>query len=96
MTGSPSLSVFPLQPPVVVFQKRYLLWGYLLVGLIIPGLLGLYLCDSFFLGAFWLGVISRFLSWHAIWSINSISHWQGYKEFSRASSAVYWSVALQI
>jgi len=77
------------QDVVVVFQKRYLLWGYLIFGGIVPGLIGLYTDGSFWLGAFWIGFIGRFISWHCIWTINSFSHWEGYKEFSTFSSAVY-------
>jgi fatty-acid desaturase len=69
-----------------------LLWGYLLFGLVTPGLLGSYLDGSFLLGALWIGFVGRFLSWHCIWTINSLSHWEGIREFSRASSAVYVAV----
>lgn len=54
-----------------------------------PGLLGLLTDGSFLLGALWVGGVGRFLSWHCIWTINSLSHWEGVREFSRASSAVY-------
>jgi stearoyl-CoA desaturase (delta-9 desaturase) len=74
---------------VVRFQKRYLLLGYLIFGLILPGLLGLLTDGSFVIGALWIGFIGRFISWHCIWTINSLAHWRGVKEFSRVSSAVY-------
>ena len=57
-----------------------------------PGLLGLLTDGSFLLGALWVGGVGRFLSWHCIWTINSLSHWEGVREFSRASSAVYVAV----
>lgn len=81
-----------LLPPVVRFQKRHLLWGYLIFGLMAPGLLGLLTDGSFLLGALWVGGVGRFLSWHCIWTINSLSHWEGIREFSRASSAVYVAI----
>ena len=53
---------------------------------------GLLTDGSFLLGALWVGGVGRFLSWHCIWTINSLSHWEGIREFSRASSAVYVAV----
>lgn len=79
--------------PVAAFQKRHLLAGYLLFGLALPGALGWISPEgSFWLGALWIGFIGRFLSWHAIWTINSLSHWNGIREFSKASSAVYVAI----
>lgn len=79
---------------VINAQKKYLLYGYVIFGLLVPGLIGRYLLPerSFWTGAMWLGVVARFISWHCIWTINSLSHWKGYKEFSRQSSAVYVAI----
>jgi hypothetical protein len=76
---------------VVVAQKRWLLWGYLLFGVFLPGFLGRWVLPdaSFAMGALWIGVVGRFISWHCIWLINSFSHWEGYREFALASTAVY-------
>jgi stearoyl-CoA desaturase (delta-9 desaturase) len=68
--------------PVVVFQKKYLLIGYVIFGGIYPALMGKLLSNDAIMGFLWVGVVARFLSWHCIWSINSVSHWVGEKEFS--------------
>lgn len=86
------LSTAFVSSSVLCFQKRYLLHGYVVFGLFLPGLIGLATDGSFLLGALWIGFVGRFLSWHCIWTINSLSHWRGVREFSVASSAVYCAI----
>ena len=81
--------------PVVRWQRRYLLLGYVLFGALYPAVVGRLLGCTVWEGSLWVGVVARFLSWHCIWSINSVSHWVGERHFSLASSAVWvWGVEL--
>ena len=82
-----------LADPVVCWQRRLLLPGYIVFGLLYPALLGLALGGSAMDGLLWPGVMARFLSWHCIWSINSLSHWKGEKDYSLRSSAVWMKAA---
>jgi stearoyl-CoA desaturase (delta-9 desaturase) len=68
--------------PVVRFQHKYLLIGYIIFGGVYPAVVGKLLGGDYMMGFLWIGVVSRFISWHCIWSINSVSHWVGEKDFS--------------
>jgi fatty-acid desaturase len=74
---------------VVSFQKRYLQLGYFIFGLIVPGLIGQWIEGEggFVVGAVWIGFVGRLLSWHAIWTINSISHWESDTHWHSGSSS---------
>jgi fatty-acid desaturase len=83
---------------VVDLQQRWLLPGYLVFGLLVPGLVGAWsegdFTSGFAMGALWIGVIGRFLSWHAIWTINSLSHWEFDARSATAQGAGHRAVGL--
>ena len=81
-----------LADPVVRYQQCFLLLGYVVLGGVYPALVGHCLGCGWLQGSLWVGVVARFLSWHCIWSINSVSHYPpllGVQRFSLRSSAVW-------
>ena len=75
---------------VLMWQKRWLLPLYVLCGLLYPAGVGWLLGGSerAMDGVLFIGVVARVLSWHCIWSINSVSHAYGTKHYSLRSTAV--------
>lgn len=72
--------------PVVVFQHKYYVWLALAVGFVAPALLSSLWGDA--LGGFlWGGYVLRVLVWHSTFCINSVAHWLGEQNYSRAISA---------
>ena len=81
-----------LDDPVVRHQHRFLLLGYVLWGGLYPASVGHWLGCGWLAGALWVGVVARFIVWHCIWSINSVSHYPpllGVRSYSLRSSAVW-------
>jgi len=80
--------------PVVRWQKKWLLVGYILFGAILPAIQGWWICGSAIAGIVWIGFVARIISWHGIWSINSVSHAPdtfptASRAYSLSSSAVH-------
>lgn len=62
---------------------------------VLPGLLSLALGGSFWLGVLWGGFVRLFLVHHITWSVNSVCHTFGRREFeSRDESRNEWVVGL--
>src|SRR5215471_16327318 len=74
--------------PIVVFVSRTV-WIWSLLSLIIPFILGGWS------GLLWGGLVRMFLSNHTAWSVNSICHTFGKREFAtNDQSRNQWAVAL--
>jgi stearoyl-CoA desaturase (delta-9 desaturase) len=74
---------------IVKLQAKYLLIGYILFGALLPSVQGWVISGDWLGGLLWIGFVGRVISYHCIWSINSLSHWKGEKRFSKTSSAVH-------
>ena len=77
---------------VLMWQKRWLLPMYIVWGLLWPAAVGWLLGGGGWRGVLdgvlYVGVVARIISWHCIWSINSVSHAYGTKDYSLRSTAV--------
>ena len=76
---------------VLMAQKRWLLPLYVVFGLLYPATMGWLLgggSERVMDGVLYVGVVARVVSWHSIWSINSVSHAYGTKYYSLRSTAV--------
>ncbi len=73
------------QDPWVMWQDRYYPWIALVVALVIPALLGLLWGDP--LGAMLFAGFTRLVwTWHATFSINSVTHRFGRRTYSKQES----------
>ncbi len=69
-----------------MFQHKYYPHLGVLFGLVLPTLIASLWGDA--LGGFlWAGYISRLLTWHATFCINSLAHYAGTREFSQLTTA---------
>ena len=76
-----------------VIDKTFLLW--VVLGFVLPGLMSLALGGSFWMGVLWGGVVRLFLVHHITWSVNSVCHTFGRREFeSKDESRNEWVVGL--
>ncbi|KAF8527541.1 hypothetical protein BU17DRAFT_39442, partial [Hysterangium stoloniferum] len=71
---------------VVRIQDRYFVYIAGFFSFIVPPLVGMIWGDA--LGAFiWSGLVSRVLTWHCTFLINSLAHWEGLQHFTDEVSA---------
>ena len=82
----------------MVFVNKHFPW-WVAIRLILPTIIGMFLNDSFLVGAFlgflWGAAIPVFFVHHVTWSINSLCHWSGKREFETADfSTNNWLCAL--
>lgn len=74
-------------------DKTFVLWAGL--SFVLPGLLAMALGGSFWLGVLWGGAVRLFLVHHITWSVNSVCHTFGRREFhSHDESRNEWVVGL--
>ena len=76
-----------------IIDETFLLWAVL--GFVLPGVLAYSLGGSFWLGVLWGGLVRLFLAHHVTWSVNSVCHTFGRREFeSNDESRNEWVVGL--
>ncbi|HUR68955.1 MAG TPA: fatty acid desaturase [Candidatus Thermoplasmatota archaeon] len=76
-----------------IIDKTFLVWAVL--GFVLPGLMSVALGGSFWLGVLWGGAVRLFLVHHITWSVNSVCHTFGKREFaSHDESRNEWVVGL--
>jgi stearoyl-CoA desaturase (Delta-9 desaturase) len=80
----------------LMVDKTFYVWAVL--GFVLPGLMGLALGGTwahFWTGVLWGGVVRVFLGHHVTWSVNSVCHTFGRREFeSNDASRNEWVVGL--
>ena len=85
---------------VLMWQKRWLLPLYIVCGALYPAAVGWLLAGpgggGVVDGLLWVGVVARVLSWHCIWSINSVSHAYGSRPYSLRSTATTTHALVQL
>ena len=70
-------------------------WVWATLGFVLPGLMAVALGSSFWMGVLWGGVVRVFLGHHVTWSVNSVCHTFGRRDFhSNDESRNEWVVGI--
>jgi len=86
---------FLLEDPVVKFQYLLDPWFSIFCSFGLPTLYGKYMFNDYHIGFFIFGVLRWLFTLHCTWTVNSLAHYTGTREFDQNSTASNnWLVAV--